>query len=388
MILTCDFENLVENLKDVAEVVEDGLLSEDARNVIFKLKEDGGNVELIGVNQLITFTRPLDKQYYTLVSEAEDFDNGVRYIQLKSKELLDFLSSYKGLRRTSVEEVSFEPVKNGRVICKVLEKDLENGTPTISSWTFSTREVNRNIMRNITLQKPDTELEEVLGNNILFYTRNMLPLLTAGTSLYSKLCFGEDYVVAFSQTHATLMQNVLGDSLKGVTLLYRAVSFMDKVLCNADVVKVAKTAQHLYFETETSKAFIMYDNRLPDYSMQINGYVKEHAFSLDRVYLKDILKRLRLCNESVEFAIDDETQSITLKNSKFTQDIGLMQVKDMEKVKFKVMPEIISRAILGSDEEFSQTLYVYFCPQPNKTAILVFTDNSNKWFSSISIKPY
>lgn len=388
MKFTCNFDNLVDNLKDIAEVVEDSLLSEDARNVIFKFIEETNDVELIGVNQLVTFTRPLDKQYYTLDAEETDFTQGVRYIQLKSKELLDFLTSYKSLRRTSVEEVSFEPVQSGRIVCRMLEKNTDTGELTTSSYTFCSTEVNKNVLRNITLAKPDKELEEISGNTLLFYTRNMLPLITAGTSLYSKVCFGSDYVVAFSQTHATLIENVLPESLQGVTLIYRSVSFLDKVLCNADILKVSKGEHHLYFETETSKAFIVYDNRLPDYSMQLNGFKKDHAFTLDRIYLKDILKRLKLTNESVEFTIDDETSSVTLKNSKFIQDIRLLRMKDMPKVKFKVMPEIINRAILGSDDEFSSELYVYYCPLPNKTAILAFTDNSNKWFSSISIKPY
>jgi len=387
MRLVFDYDYMLSNLSDISEVVDDGLLSEDARNVIFKVSET--DVELIGVNQLITFTRPLDKQYFTVSVEASELEDGIAYMQLKSKELISFLSSYKGLRRTEVEEVLLETMESNRVKCKVTEKDTDNGVLTSSSWVFNNIPIKPNVMSNATLPKPDVELEEIDGNTIMFYTRNMFPLLSAGTSLYSKLCFGDDYVVAFSPTHVTLMSNVLCDSLKGVVLMYRSVSFMDKVLCNADIIKVAKTQYHLYFETETTRAFIKYDNKMPAYTQYIDGFKKESAFSLDRVYLKDILKRLKLVNESVEFAIHGEDSNMSMKNSKFAQDMSLLQVKGMEGVvKFKIMPEILSKAVIGNDDEFSSVLYVYFSPQPNKSAILTFTDDSNMWFSSINVKPY
>lgn len=390
MEFMCNFDYLVQNLTDVSEVVEDALLSEDLRNVIFEITKD--SITLVGVNQLVVFRRPLDHQYYAITStEQSDFINdGICYIQLKSKELTGYLNSYKGVRRTSIEEVTFKKVEN-KVKCTVAEKDLDNGRMYSSSWVFNNIEVKKSMFSQLNMQKPSEELTVMDSNNLLFYTKNMLPLLQAGTSLYSKLVFSEDYVIAFTATHVTFMNNILGGSFAGFTLLYRAVTFMDKVICNSGQVSVGRMERHLYFETDTSQAFIMYDNRLPDYKLYLNMYNRDHAFTLDRVYLKDILKRLKLLNESVELAIDSDNNELALKNTKFAQSIPLMQVKALDEYgvfKFKIMPDILNKAVIGSDDEFSGEIFVYYCPQPNKTALLVLTDDSNSWFSAISIKPY
>lgn len=392
MEFICNFDNLTQNLTDVSEVVEDALLSEDLRNVIFEIKRD--SITLIGVNQLITFRRPIDPQYFT-ISQADDTDfnkDGICYIQLRNKELTGFLNSYKGVRRTSVEDVCFKLIVKSNVVeCKVTEKDLDNGNLYDSSWSFNNIEVKRNMLQQLNIDKPDGELISIDSQNLLLLTSTMLPLLQAGTSLYSKLVFGEDYVVAFSSTHVTFMRNIIGGSFKGFTLLYRAVTFMDKVLCSSPIVSIGKTERHLYFETDNSSAFIIYDNRMPDYSLYLKMFNDEHGFTVDRLYIKDILKRLKLLNESVEFTVDSEESDVKLKNTKFAQTIPLLQTKNIEeygKFRFKVMPEVLNKAIVGSDDVFSDELFVYYCPQPNKTALLVFTDISGKWFSTINIKPY
>lgn len=388
MKIVCDYANLLSNLNDISEVVEDGLLSEDLRNVIFKVSEN--SVELVGANQLVLFFRPLDHQYFTVDVTPEELGNsGIRYMQLKSKEVKDFLSSYKGVRRTEVEEVTLETLQSGRVKCSVLEKDIENGTPHVSSWMFTEVPMKPNVLKQITIAKPDKELEEVESRKVMFYTKNLLPMLQPGTSLFSKMIFADEYVIHIGNTHTTFMRNMLCDSFKNICLVQRSVSFMDKVICQAEVLGVARTDTHLYFETSQSRAFIMYDNRMPTYQNYLDGYKKDRAFSVDRIYLQDTLKRLKLLNDSVEITIDSDNSEMTLKNSKFIQQIALLQTKALEGIfHFKVMPETLSRVIIGSDDEFSQTLFVYYCPQSTKQAVLVFTDDSNSWFSSIAVKPY
>lgn len=387
MKFTCDYENLLSNLNDLSEVVEDGLLSEDLRNVIFKFTKD--SVELVGVNQLIVFFRPIDHQFFTVeIGDDEADRDGTKYLQLKSKEVKDFLSSYKSVRRTKVEEVTFETLQNHKVRCSVLEKDIDDGTPHVSTWMFTEIPIKPNVFQQIDVTKPDKELEEVESRKILFYTKNMLPMVQPGTSLYSKITFADDYVVLFNNTHVTFMRNVLGDSFKGFFLLQRAISFMDKVICQAETVGVSRDDNFIYFETPVSRAFIRYDNRLPVFENYIEDFKKDSAFSVDRIYLQDTLKRLKLLNEGIEITIDSENSAMTLKNTKFVQQISLNQVKNMTGIlNFKVLPEALTKAIIGSDDEFSQTLFVYYCPK-GKRAMLYFTDDSNSWFSSISIKPY
>lgn len=389
MKFICDYASLVSDLSDLAEVVEDGLVSEDLRNVIFKFTPE--STELIGANQLITFKRTLKPENCRVFAEDADYKDGVRYIQFNSKELNNLLGSYKGVRRTSVEEVSFELQASNRVKCTVYEKDLETNDMRLSSWTLVDIPMKKNVLGLINISSPSTELQTVEARTILFYTKNMLPLLQTGTTLYSRLTFAEDYVISFTQKCVTFMRNMLPDAFKGILLTHRAVSFMGKVLCNADTVGVSRDDQYLYFETDNSRAFIRYDNRLPQYKMYLDSFKRDHAFSLDRIYLKDTLKRLKLSNELVELTVDTEKSEIVLKNTSFIQSLDLLQTKALDEcgnIRFKVMPDVIADTILGSDDEFSQNLFVYYCPQHNKVAIVVFTDDSGSWFSCITVKPY
>lgn len=383
MVLHCDYEALVKNLTDIAEVVEDKLSNEDLRNVIFVLGE--ADMKMVGINQLITFERKLSPEHFA-------YEGDKCKIQLKSKELLDFLNSYRTLRKTRIDEVTLESGQNGTIICKVLELDIDDNTPTVSTWSFTNIPIKPNIDAELTKERPEIEsMEAVDTNSLLFYTRNLGVLLQAGTNLYSHLLFGEDYVVVFSTSHLSFMKNILGDVFKGVKLSYRAVGFMDKVICAEPTVNVAKLpTSQLLLETETSTAFIRFTDKLPDYNSYLElASKKDMAISLDRIYLKDILKRLRLLNNTVEFILGDD--ELTLKNTKFSQSMQIMRSKGMEDVEkrcFKIMPDVLERSILGNDDEFSGELFLYYCVQKANQVMLVLSDDSGTWFSALNIKPY
>lgn len=380
MTFKCDFDALVEALNDVSEVVEDKMSSEDLRNVLFRVGTEGA--EVIGLNKFIIYRRRIPIENYVYESDAED--DGM--FQLRSKELLGYLNSYKNLRRTKVDEVSFETGERGNIICKVLEMDTDSGVQTSSTWAFSPVPIKRNVLAGIDKEKPE-EIETLDTKNIMFYTKNLGSLLQAGTNLYAHICFGEEYVVVFSTAHVSLMKNILGSTFSKVKLSYRAVSFLDKVVCREPTVGVGKDGSYLYLETETGVAYIRYTSELPDYSIYVGCLdKKDNGVVLDRLYLSDLLRRLKLLNESVEFTV--ESEQIGLRNSKFTGSAGVLNAKGIEgSKKFKVMPEVLGKAVLGSDEEFSNELFFYFVQQQRGTA-LVITDDSGSWFSVLNTKFY
>ena len=416
MKFSCKYNELLTNLKDVSSVVEDALLSDDLKNIIFKFIkcEDRIRVKLIGINQLITFRRSLEDECYTAELDDSEFnDKNIFYIQLKSKELLAFLDSYKGLRKTHVEEVTFENLDAINIKCSILEKDNDTGVPYISSWVFNNIGIKPNMIGAIELAEPETELNCIPCANILVHTRNLVPIMQNGTNLYSNMQMDSSHVVAFNPAYTTIMTNMMniGDVLSGLKLSYRGVSFMDKILCSDpyndeehvkfnelsgldepyDYVKIAKTATHIFFRTKNSEAFVLYDTKLANYETTAKMFVKDHAIVIDRIYLKDILKRLSLINDMIEFNIKCTDNCVELKNSKYSQDIPILQSKGLEEyqnIKFKIMPDVLNKAIIGDDAEFSDSTFVYFCPQPNGSAMIVFADDSGTWFSIVKVKTY
>ena len=416
MKFSCDYNTLLTKLKYFTSVVEDALSNDDLKNIIFKFIkcDDKVRVKLVGINQLITFRRSLEDDCYTAELEDSEFnDKNIFYIQLKSKELLAFLDSYKGLRKTHVEEVTFENLDAMNIKCSILEKDNDTDAPYVSGWVFNNIGIKPNMIGAIELTEPETELHCIPCTNILVHTRNLVPIMQNGTNLYSNMQMDSSHVVAFNPAYTTVMTNMMniGDVLTGLKLSYRGVAFMDKILCGDpynddehaqfnettgfdepyDYVKIAKTETHIFFRTKNSEAFIRYDTKLANYETTAKMFVKDHAIVIDRIYLKDILKRLSLINDMIEFNIKCTDNCVELKNSKYSQDIPILQSKgleDYQNIKFKIMPDVLNKAIIGDDAEFSDSTFVYFCPQQNGNAMIVFADDSGTWFSIVKVKTY
>lgn len=400
MKVTFNYEKLLENLTDLSLVVEDVMSGEDMKNIIFRFTKD--NITLVGINQLVTFKRVLTSDIYNLEIDDKELEkDGVAYMQIKSKELIGYLNSYKALRRTEVEDVELSLVNDLTVVCKVSERSTEDGQIYVSSYNFSNVPIKPNILSKINLTAPDEIAGDVIPMvDILLYTKNMLPLMKNDTGLFGQLVFGEDgVVVAFNAAFNTFMYNKLPASFNGIKLSYRAISFIDKIFSTGTELVAKKLDKYLYLYSEgtNSEAFITFDGRLPNYSVTKDLFVKDHAFVLDRVYLKDILKRLSLVNESVEFRVKCEEDIIEVKNSKFRQTIPILNKKALEEytqINFKILPDTLNKVIIGDDAEFSPNVNIYYCPLSNNDAMLVFTDSSSPdgvhqyWFSTVSIKPF
>lgn len=390
MHLSTSYEVLTGTLSNIASVVEDSLSSEEMRNVIFAVSEN--QMKMIGVNQLITYRKRIELGDFRVVFSEEDklHEDGMFYFQLNSKELTSFLNTFKGMRKTKPSDVIFE-TKNGgiKIELTVVEDSLsDSGVKNTSQWTFDNSPINRSVFAELSRQLPaeDSGWSPVPTKHILGYVANMLPIMTSegNSTLYNILTFGDDFVVAFNQRFNTLMQNILPDQFKGISLNYRAVSFMKSVICNSDMVEVNKTDMQLVFKTEDSEAFVKFLTRLPAYKMFLESYKEDHGIVIDRQYFKDVLKRLALVNENITLVIDGSKNEISVSNTKFRQKIDILQTKAMEElgeVHLKVRPQVFQQAIVGDDNQFSGELCIYFVKSENGGYTTIFTDLSKSWMS-------
>jgi len=393
MKFNCNYIELLEILIPSSGVAEDSLSNEDMKNIIFKLERGTPNkASVISVNQLITFKQFLSMETYSLELEDEELDDeGVLYLQIKSKELLNFLNAYKGLRRTKVEEVCFKFNSRNNILCTVLEKDIDSEAVHTSRYVFENLPMKSTVKKSVSLNAPTEGLNTIESKNILVHTRNMLPILQSSsqTPTSSNLLFGEDHVVAIHPSFVTIMSNLVNnDIFRGIKLSQRVLVFIDKTLCTEDVVTVARLREHIYFQTLTSETFIKYDTKLMEYKYYLDMFKKDHALVLDRIYLKDVLRRLSLANDTIEFTIMPEEGVVRLSNSKFDQEIPIIKDKalaEIGKIQFRVMPEVLTKAIIGSDDEFSGNSFVYYCADGRNVSI-IFADDSGSWFSIIRVK--
>lgn len=395
MKFNCNYDKLTEVLSNCSQVVEDGMSSEELKNVIFRFtKSDASSkVEVIGINRLITYKQDIAPEYVSLELDANEVDEfGMLHIQIKSKSLNGFLGTFKSMRRTRADEVVLENKGEGKILCSVLEKDIETEKAFVSHYTFENVPIQAGIRNKLKLAKPTDNITEFESVKILFHLQTLSGVLDQGkgANMFNYIMFGEDHVVALSTTFASVMQNIVKDGgiFKDIKLAYKAVSFLDKLLTGTDSVRIARTDTHLFVQTDSGEAFVTYETKLAVYSHYIELFKRDSGISLDRLYLKDILKRLSLDNDNVELTIKADEGILEVKNTRFSQNIPLMSDKNMSgygAVKFKIMPDSITKAILGSDAEFGSNLFVYYCPHEDKKANIVFSDETDTWFTVLRV---
>lgn len=395
MRLTCEFTPFYEVVSDLAIVADDSMASEEMRNIIFRIVRDASGVSkltLIGANNMITSKRYLSEDKYNIEIEDKDLVDGIFTFQVKCKELMQFLSSYKSTRRTVVKEVSFRLNDRKAVICEVLELDKETEAPYLSNWVFNPNPVKDAISMYINLDMPE-QVSSVDTASLLLPVRTLLPIMSNINTLYGQLVFGEDKIVAFNPTCVSIMSNTMKGSgvFEKVTIPYRGVAVIDKLLNGLDFVSIGKTPNYIYIGTDSSETFIRFLDKLADYNSYINAYKQDSGIIVDRIRLKDVLKRLSLLNETVEFIVKPSEDVVVLKNSKFYQEITIQQKKGMESFEgtgFKISPDILNRVLIGSDDEFDVNTRIYYCPVTENKASIVFSDLTDMWFSMVSVPTF
>lgn len=386
-----DYNSLVSALTDMQIVVEDSLLSDDAKNVVFRATSTG--VVLNGVNRLITYRIPLDVHYV----EADKDE----CMQIRSRELLNFLSSYKTLSQTQVVEVNFETQNSLRAKCTVVEQ-LKNPSDEdasthryTSSWVFDNIPIPAPLLKSLDTPVPTSDSTELKVEDLKWFTDNLLPSLSSSLDAYSNMLFTDKKCIVLNQSYTIIADNNLGiTDWNTLKLSHRVMQFINKNICNTKnkdkTVRFTKTDRNLYIELEDgSQVFLTYTSQLPPYQVYLDMIDTTHMIKVDRKYLRDILKRVSLLKEPIMVDIDCNDHILTLRNTKFNQSIDMVDYKEIDgydNIRFKIMPDVIDKIMIGSDKN-NDYLYIYYnVSQGNH--IIMFSDENNHWFSIVRVKIY
>lgn len=425
MVIKFKYKELLAILTEVATVIDESLANEDMKNIIFEIKN--GVLNIITTSTTIVYKHAVDEEIYDLTIKDDEYtredDDLVYRFQLKSKELLNFLNTYKSSKRTQANEVQFTTIDSMRIECKVTEEEVirteqkeeiesneigflsetelsvkeqshqKKGFVSTSKWMFNTATLKLSILMSIKQKVEDNaEVKEIKGKDIAYHTKNMLQVVSNKIPTYSYTLFDKDYVLGFNPAYTTVMKNRLNEDglFENIKLSYKVIQFLDKIISKNETVKVVKTQTHLCIMTDNSVSFLIYETKMPNYRPYIDLFIKNFYISLDKLFLKDIIKRLSLLKETIEFDIDVPNRVIKLSNSKFSQPIIIQHSHNMDDrtFHFKIMPEVLTKAISCSNyEEDNNELRLYYCPSES-TTILVFTDGEDSWFTTAKIAIY
>jgi hypothetical protein len=203
----------------------------------------------------------------------------------------------------------------------------------------------------------------------------------SANSTASKLNFAEDYVFTLSSSSSAFIQNKLPDEFKGITLGYSSVGFLKKLCEGTDFISVARDKAYLCIESGNTQAFMRFKPIKINYKTYVQRKSKEKGIAVDRLYMKDVLRRMGSVSVDGKMHIESN-DTLAVMNDVFQQDVPLEQCKEGTKgINIKISIPIMTSLILGSDDVFTSDLYIYFV-ETARSYLLYIQDKSGTWFSS------
>ena len=375
MKVKLDFKELASVLGYVNTVINDKTVDEKLKNVIFLVKED--DVTVVGYTP-ITFSRT------RLENVSTEGVTGDWSFQVKASELNKIISSYSNLFKTVVKEIEFVN-KDSKVMLVVHEEAIEEKDSRLSQtgrFLLNNIAISDFIRKEISMEYP-SDSDTVMTSDLLVYLDSLFPLMDTGAS--GKLYFGEEYVFVISQAVSTFFNNRLPSAFSGIALGYSSVNFLKRLCDGVEVVSVHKNNHYLCIQSGLTEAFMKYQGVKVNINMYTSNMNTDNGIVLDRLYLKDVLKRMLVSSTDGNVSLTDD--GLEVSNEDFNQIIPINNMKgDLGGLKFKISVPLFVKIIVGDDSFFAEELFLYFVKKGPRNYIIYVKDKSDGWFSTIQVR--
>lgn len=377
------YEELSSSMSFVNTILGDKTIKEDFKNAMFLVR--GGKVELVGYSAL-AFTRVKLESSEVIRNDGEGSD---WFFQVKAGELNKIIGSYTSLFKTHVDKVEFS--KDGsRVKLSVYEEpnseeESDKRLAQVSSFRMNSPVIIESIKKEVLMDFP-SESETLLTGDISLYVSSLFPLVTneSASSPSSTMYFDDEYVFVISSSASSFFKNKLPDAFKGYALGYSAVNFLKKVVESCESISVCKEDRYICLETENVQAFLRHKKMGFNYKGFVQRFSKDNGIVIDRLYFKDVLKRMSIRGGNGSISVKGE--NLELSNEEFFQVIPIEKSKgDVEGVSFKVPTSLLSKAIIGVDEVFPGSLRMYFVKGSPGYSLFI-SDGMGAWFSTLQVR--
>lgn len=379
MKLRVSYSELQSVLGYVNTILSDKTVDEKMKNVIF-LVEDG-LATVVGYSSL-TFSR-------TKLNDCETEDVEDKWsFQVKSSELNKIISSYNNLYKTKVDYIDFVEFKNKIkvVIHEEAIKEEDSRLSQTGNFLLDNIPLLEAIKREITLDFPE-ETDSILSSDLLLYIDSLFPLMSndSASSLVSKLNFAKDYIFVTASYISSFFVNRLPDAFKDLTLGYSSVNFLKRLCDGVESIDVQRLDKYLCIESGMTEAFLRYQRVKVKHEPYVNRMNSDNGIVLDRLYLKDVLKRMSVSSQDgVAKMVED---GLEVSNEGFTQIIPLNNKKgEVDTLRFKMSVPVMVKTILGDDNVMPEELFLYFVKTGASGYLLYVKDSTGAWFSVIQVR--
>ena len=378
MRVTIGFQELISALGYANAVLSDKSVDDKAKNVVFLCTMDGVRTAAYNV---FTHAR-------TVVDSAicEGIDGEWRF-QLKANELNKIISAFSNLYKTEVKSVAFEDsgVRIKVIVHEVAKNEGDERLNRDSTFELENAPIAEAINKELHNDFPE-ETSGVVSGDLLLYIDSLLPLMSndSANSVASKLNFADDYVFCISSHRSAFFQNRLPVEFKGLCLGYSSVSFIKKLAESEELVSVSRTDKYLCVESGSTQAFMRYNAVKVNYKVYIQMRSKDVGVVVDRLYFRDVLKRMGILSADGTVEIKEDKEML-VENAQFQQLVPLENVKGgAEGIKFKVSIPVMEELILGNDAMFPDPLFIYFVKSANGYTLYI-SDKRGVWFTSARV---
>lgn len=377
MKVALSFDEFTSKMGYMNSILSDKSVEEKLKNLIFIV--EGNEVRLVAYNAF-TFVRS------TFEDTEIDIEGHDKWnFQIKASEVNKIISAFSNLYKTQVKRIEFseEGVRIKLLVHEVAKDEADSRLNRDSEFLFESAPLLPKIEEEIKMAFPEN-VDMLSSADMLLYLDSLFPLITNDTanSLGSKINFADDYVFVVSAAMSSFMVNKLPEAFHDLCLTYSSSGFLKKMSESSENIGVAKIDKYLCIQEGNTEAFMRYQKVKINYSMYVSKRSKDKGFVVDRLYLKDVLKRMSTVEPSGVFKVEGD--ELFVSNNNFNQTIPLNNKKEAEGLSFNIFTSVLEKAILGRDDVFTGDLFVYFVDTVR--GYLVFlSDGSGAWFSSIQV---
>lgn len=378
MKITVNFSELASVLGYSNSVLSDKSVDDKLKNVIFVVSND--ETLVVGYNVFTICRTRLDS------AEPEGV-SGTWQFQIKVSELNKIISAFSSLYKTAVEKIDFED-DGVRIKITVHEKAVKEEDSRLSqdsTFEMENAPIMPGIDKEIHTEFPK-DVNIIGSGDLLLYLDSLIPLMSndSANSISSRLNFAEDYAFTTSPHWSAFLKNKLSEEFHNLCLGYSSAVFLKKLCEGTDNIYVARLDKYLCIEAGETQAFMRYKPVKVKYSAFVAKKSNDTGIRLDRLYLKDVLKRMGVVSADGKMSVVDG-ETLLVENENFQQEVPLLAVKgNAVGLKFKVSIPAMIQLILGKDDIFAEDIFIYFVPMA-RGYMLYLSDKTGAWFTNAQV---
>ena len=384
MKLSIDFAELQSIINESSIILTDKSVDDKRKNIIFLVTPD--STKLVFYNPF-TFARV---EAESAVSDGiEEGENWV--FQVRLSEVQKIMSSYNNLNRTHVETLDFIDAKSKvRMVLHEVANDEEYEFLSRDSVNnLDSIPVISSIITEVSNEVPE-DMEDVEVSLLSTYLEGIIPLLTnEGKGVSSRINFSDKYIFLISNVMSIFYKNALPDSFKNLALGYSSCVYLKK-LCDTiegEAMSMKCLDKVVCVSTGKSDTFMRWQPIKIKYDMYINNLKTDNCIQLDRLYLKDVLRRLVIETDGT-FSINKADSTVVIETPAFTQEIPIEKMKgELEGIKFKINSQTFTKMIAGSDATYPDKVTLCFVANATGNGYSVYMmDDTSAWMTFMVVR--